>query len=259
MNRNAPLRRAWPILGLLAGLWLLPETGQARPPDKPVATADLVGTVVKVVDGETVQVQLKDQHRPIIIRLIGLETPAKASREKDGQEPWGTRAQQFLSLLLTRNEIRVEFDVLVPVSNDNTQRWGYIWLDKKLVNEEMLRSGHAVLATRPPNVKHVDRLTPAQKEAREKERGIWDPKEPLPEPPSAYLARNKEKAADQKGREEGVALAGWEKGCVIGNKSTKKYHLPSGRYYEQMKTSQHALFFRTEDDAKKAGYSAASK
>ena len=77
-------------------------------------------------------------------------------------------ALRLLSLLLTRNEVRVEFDVLVPVSSDNTQRWGYVWLDRQLVNEEMLRSGNAVLVTRVPNVKHVERLRLAQKEAREK-------------------------------------------------------------------------------------------
>lgn len=233
-----------------------PASAQAK---KPTATADLTGTVVKVVDGQIVQVQLKDQHRPIIIRLIGLEAPAKASREKDGQEPWGTRAQQYLSLLLTRNPVRVEFDVQVPVSGDNTQRWGYIWLEKQLANEEMLRTGNALLATQVPNVKYVERLQAAQKQAREKERGVWNPREPLPEPPSKFRAQQKEKTTEEKGREEVQALAAWQKGCVIGNKTTKKYHLPTGRYYEQMKTSQHAIFFRTEEDAKKAGYSATSK
>ncbi len=252
-------RPQWQRLGLVCLLVLVSPalaSAQAKPP---VATADLTGTVVKVVDGQTVQVQLGEQHRPIIIRLIGLEAPAKASRDRDGQEPWGTRAQQSLSLLLTRNVVRVEFDVQIPVSSDNTQRWGYVWLDKQLVNEEMLRTGNAILATQVPNVKYVERLQAAQKQARTKERGVWNPKEPLPEPPSTFHARQKGKTTEEKGREEGLTLAGWEKGCIIGNKSTKKYHLPTGRYYEQMKTSQHAIFFRTEADAKKAGYGAASK
>ncbi len=81
----------------------------------------------------------------------------------------------------------------------------------------------------------------------------------MPESPSEYLAKRKEKVEAQKGREAAGALAAWQKGCVIGNKTTKKYHLPTGRFYEQMKTSQHAIFFRTEEDAKKAGYSGASK
>lgn len=226
---------------------------------KSATTADLTGVVVKVVNGQTVQLQLKDQHKPIVIRLIGLEAPAKASRDTEGQEPWGTRSQQYLSLLLTRNEVRVEFDVLVPVSEDDTQRWGYLWLDKQLINEELLRSGNAILMTRVPNIKYVERLRQAQIEGREKERGVWNPREPLPEPPSVYLARKKEKIDEQKGKEEGVALTAWEKGCIIGNKTSKKYHLPTGRYYEQMKTSQHAIFFRSVEDATRAGYSAASR
>jgi hypothetical protein len=54
-------------------------------------------------------------------------------------------------------------------------------------------------------------------------------------------------------------LAAWEKGCVIANRETKKYHLPGGRYYEKAKTSKHAVFFKTEADAKKAGYTAAAR
>ena len=158
----SPLRGGVLLRLGLVGLLVFVSPALAK---QPVATADLTGTVVKVVDGQTVQLQLKDQHKPIIIRLIGLESPAKASRDKDGQEPWGTRAQQSLSLLLTRNMVRVEFDVQVPLSGDNTQRWGYVWLDKQLANEEMLRTGNAILATQTPNVRYVERLQAAQKQA----------------------------------------------------------------------------------------------
>jgi micrococcal nuclease len=58
---------------------------------------------------------------------------------------------------------------------------------------------------------------------------------------------------------KGLELAGFEKGCVVANRATKKYHLPGGRYYESGKKSKNAVFFRTEEDAKKAGYTAAKR
>jgi endonuclease G len=62
-----------------------------------------------------------------------------------------------------------------------------------------------------------------------------------------------------KATEEVQTLAAFKEGCVIGNKATKKYHLPGGRYYESSKTSKNAVFFRTEADAKKAGYEASKR
>jgi hypothetical protein len=118
----------------------------------------------------------------------------------------------------------------------------------QLVNELILAGGHAVLDTRVPNVKYVERLTAAQKAAREGKKNIWDEKEPLTESPAEYAKKAAEKKPDV------GALEKWEAGCVIGNKKTKKYHVVGGQYYESSKTSDNAVFFKTEDDAKKAGY-----
>jgi endonuclease G len=60
---------------------------------------------------------------------------------------------------------------------------------------------------------------------------------------------------ERRGKE--LELPAWEKGCVIGNHETRKYHLPGGRHYETAKKSKNAVFFKNEADAKKAGYTAA--
>ena len=54
-------------------------------------------------------------------------------------------------------------------------------------------------------------------------------------------------------------LAAFEEGCVIGNRRSKKYHLPGSRGYKTARTSKNAVFFKTETDAKKAGYTAAKR
>ena len=48
--------------------------------------------------------------------------------------------------------------------------WGQ---DGKMLNEEMLRRGCAVLFTVPPNVKYAGRLRAAQEKARELKVGVW--------------------------------------------------------------------------------------
>lgn len=70
----------------------------------------------------------------------------------------------------------------------------YAWLpDGRLVEEELLRDGFAMVVTYPPDVKYLDnRLLPAQEEARTARRGLWAEVEPVTvvgrvEPPACYV------------------------------------------------------------------------
>ena len=54
-------------------------------------------------------------------------------------------------------------------------------------------------------------------------------------------------------------LPAFNEGCVIGNKSTKKYHVPGGRYYESSRTSKNAVCFKNSKDAEAAGYTASKR
>lgn len=214
------------------------------------------GTVLQATDAGTLLIRPEGQRKPVVVRLIGLTPPVKASRDKDGQEPWATRGQQALAVLLVRKDVRVEFDILRSEMGQNGL-WGYVWLPRPsgdlLVNEVILAEGHAILETRVPNVKYVDRLREAQKSARESGKNIWNAEEPLPESPAEYL-----KNAALPKPLTGV-LEKWETGCIVGNKKTKKYHIPTGQYYTAAKNSPNAIFFATETDAKSAGYEAAAR
>jgi len=121
--------------------------------------------VVRVNDGDTVTV-LIDRHRQKI-RLIGIDAPEL------GQQPWGERAKRHLEdVLSSSGGISIEYDI------EQRDKYGRLLAyirtaDGRLVNAEMLRDGYAVLFTFPPNVKHVDEFTSAQRQARERKLGIW--------------------------------------------------------------------------------------
>src|SRR5262249_40619582 len=66
-------------------------------------------------------------------------------------------------------------------------------------------------------------------------------------------------AVTKKPAARGLELPAFVEGRVIGNKDSKKYHLAGGRYYESSKTSKNAVFFRNEEDAKKAGYTKSAR
>jgi micrococcal nuclease len=134
--------------------------------------------IVAVHDGDTVSVIINQRREKV--RLIGIDAPEM------GQRPWGMKAKKYLETLLSSSgwKVRLEFDV------DKRDKYGrilaYLWTtDGELINLLMLKNGYAMLYTFPPNVKHVDELRNAQKEAIDGKIVIWAEKG-LKENPADY-------------------------------------------------------------------------
>ncbi|MCF7873099.1 MAG: thermonuclease family protein [Candidatus Omnitrophica bacterium] len=126
--------------------------------------------VKKVVDGDTIILSTGEH-----LRYIGIDTPE--SRIKKGAQfvydpqPFAREATQFNKKLVEGKTIRVEFDI------DKKDRYGrllgYCFINDNFVNKELLEKGYATLYTYPPNVKYVEVLAKAQKQARQSNRGMW--------------------------------------------------------------------------------------
>jgi len=165
MTRTAG--RRWAVCVALA---LLPSAcaGQADQNDSLAyeGTADPVRepqlcTVTRVVDGDTLECATLGR-----VRLIGIDTPERA------QEPFGTTAAAALASLIPRNgEVLLEDDV------ERRDQYGralrYVWVDGRMVNWLLVRSGYAVLLTYPPNVQYVEWFRSAQEAARDSGSGLW--------------------------------------------------------------------------------------
>jgi micrococcal nuclease len=122
--------------------------------------------VEKVLDGDTLRVKIGKYSEEI--RLIGIDAP------EIGQRPWGNRAKKHLESLIAASAWKVVIEYDVEKNDQYGRVLAYLKTgDGKMLNAEMLRHGYAVLFTFPPNVKHVDELIAAQKQAREKMLGIW--------------------------------------------------------------------------------------
>lgn len=125
-------------------------------------------TVVKVIDGDTIDVQLNGQ--TYRVRYVLVNTP-ETSHSPGGAEPFGEEASAANRALVEGKTVQLEKDV------SETDRYGrllrYVYVDGKSVNEELLRQGMAHVATFPPDVKYVERFLAVQKEAQAAKRGIW--------------------------------------------------------------------------------------
>jgi micrococcal nuclease len=243
-------RRASALLLMILLLFAAPTLAQSN---KSVESLPgFQAEVIQIVKGDTIKVRRPGKHEIETVKFIGLDAPEASLRDKEGQEPYGTFSLQYLSLAITRKMVRVEQDV--QLQNAVGEILAYVWLGDRLMNEEMLKNGLAMLATTPPNVKYVERFQQAQVSARAQKQGIWNPAAPLTQTPSEFRAAKRQAVAEQAEKEASLEIAEFVPGCVIGNRVSRKYHLPTGRFYEQAKKSKNHVFFKSAADAEKAGY-----
>ncbi len=131
-----------------------------------------VGTVTRVVDGDTIRVEIDGTEYPI--RYIGMDTP-----EPDAADPL---VRQLADAATAANITLVDGrDVILERDISETDRFDRllrnVWIQDGggwvLVNLELVRRGFAKVSTYPPDVAYVDLLTAAQEAARTAEVGLW--------------------------------------------------------------------------------------
>ncbi|MHB9071023.1 MAG: thermonuclease family protein [Sedimentisphaerales bacterium] len=130
-------------------------------------------TVVKVVDGDTLDIDIPDaNYKTTRIRLWGVDTPETAKSPK-GEIYYGQEASQFTKDTVLGKRI-------IVVLNENTKprdKYGrllaYIKLaDGIILNEELISNGFAYADTR---FKHPDyeKYIELESAARKEKKGLW--------------------------------------------------------------------------------------
>ena len=136
------------------------------------AGGDLYGPyqVLKVVDGDTIVLDIGGTEERV--RLIGIDTPESVHPDKERNVPYGKIASEYTKSMLEGKEVEIELDV------EERDRYGrmlaYVYLDGEMFNKALLREGHAMVSTYPPNVKYVEEFTALQEKARNEGKGLWE-------------------------------------------------------------------------------------
>jgi micrococcal nuclease len=149
------------VAALAAGLGAYTARGTAS------ATA-LEGTVVRVVDGDTIHVRIADRVEKV--RYIGVNTP-EVHHPKKGAEAGGREATRVNRGLVDGRRVRLELDV--QERDRHGRLLAYVWVGDLMVNEELVRLGYAQVMTVPPNVRHQATFLTREREARQSGRGLW--------------------------------------------------------------------------------------
>jgi micrococcal nuclease len=168
MPRPVRRRIARPLLIaiVLIAIGLLRWLPTVQEPAAPATLNESTYMVERVVDGDTLLLTNKAR-----VRLLGVDTPETVKPDHP-VEPWGPEATDFTRQFLVDGQVRLE---LGHERKDDYGRWlAFVWVDDRLLNEELVRAGLSPAVTyslRSPPMKR--RLLAAQAEAEEARRGIW--------------------------------------------------------------------------------------
>lgn len=134
--------------------------------------------VTAVHDGDTVSLIIGNREERV--RLIGIDAPEL------GQEQWGKKARRRLQEIIRKTDRKVRIELDIEERDQYGRLLAYLWTkDGRLINEEMVKGGYALIYTVPPNVRYAERLKEAQETASKKKAGIWEERG-LEERPSDY-------------------------------------------------------------------------
>lgn len=126
------------------------------------------GQVVKVLDGDTLQV--KKGKKIIKIRLYGVDCPEKKQR-------YGAEATACAAKLFLNKKVRVE-----AVHTDQYGRTvALVSAGRKMLNRELVRAGYAwvypAYCKKQPLCTELNKL---EAKAKKKKNGLWQQKKPVP-------------------------------------------------------------------------------
>jgi micrococcal nuclease len=198
--------------------------------------------LVHPVDGDTISINYQGEEKNV--RFLLVDSP-ETSHPRMGEQPFGREAKEYTSSIISNaNKIELEFDI-GPQKDKYGRLLAYVYVDGKMLQEELLKQGLARVAyVYPPNTRYVDQFKEIQKEAQQQGIGIWQVENYVQDDgfnPEAMDDTQTETKPTQS--------------CLIkGNISSEKiYHTPDSPWYEQTKAE---VMFCTEQEAIKAGFRA---
>lgn len=141
-----------------------------------IAPQGMTVEVQKVISGQTLEITTPNG-QTIRVRLIGIEAPDLR------QQPWGEAAKASLDAMLIGKRAVIELEAQ---PDEFGRRLAYIWCDRILVNEQLVKQGYVLAA---PQGKYALKLIRAQEWARLMERGIWNPAQPMRLTPAEFRSQ----------------------------------------------------------------------
>jgi micrococcal nuclease len=143
-------------------------------PQGPIIT----GTVVRVVDGDTVRFLADGQREDIAVRLIGMNTPETVAPGRP-VECFGPEASQFAKDRLEGARVLLELDPSQGETDRYDRTLGYIWTvtdsgdPRELFNVASIRGGYAEERQYGKPFAWQSEFIEAERQAQNERAGLW--------------------------------------------------------------------------------------
>ena len=127
--------------------------------------------LLKCVDGDTAQFKINGEKT--IVRFIGIDTPESVKSGTEVQ-PYGIESSEFTCNKLTNaKKIRLEYDSNCDKQDKYGRTLAYVFVDDKLLEEEILVEGLAEVKYIYGDYFYTNRLKDAENAAKSQNKGIW--------------------------------------------------------------------------------------
>jgi|AntRauTorckE6833_2_1112554.scaffolds.fasta_scaffold04841_3 micrococcal nuclease len=228
----------WTLGSILAFLLAGGATGYTVIQDRDVDIFESsIHQVQYVVDGDTL-----DLENEVRVRLIGIDTPERT-------ECGYAEAREFLVELVDKQPVRIEKDISGADIYGRLLRYVYLpsdtsQADDVLVNESLLRAGHARTLAIAPDNRYRDLFASAQDEAKRAGRGMWGACDMYQTP--------QERQADSQPTDPACII----KGNISAKSFGRTYFVPGCPNYNRVKVdiNKGEQYFCSEAEAQAAGF-----
>lgn len=142
-------------------------------------------TVVNVIDGDTIDIDLPDGNNPVTrIRLWGIDCPEVAHQPGETDAHFGREAADFVDEHLTGRRVRIALEPKRKSRDRFGRLLAYVYLDDtgEMVNQLLVDEGLALVDTRFPHVFNHP-FTEAERRAHRAKAGLWQNVTPSQLPP----------------------------------------------------------------------------
>jgi endonuclease YncB( thermonuclease family) len=233
------------------------STGAVKPADAQAAQ------VVRVIDGDTVDVQINSQ--VIRLRFIGIDTPESVDPRKPVQ-CFGIEASNYTKQTLLNQTVYLERDATQGEYDIYDRLLVYVWIDDTtLFNQKIIADGYAFEYTYRLPYRYQNLFKAAQQTARSTNTGLWSPTTCNGDvntgvtPTTTAVAQSptitRIPTATMTTAERAYPCQAEQ---IKGNPDSMIYHVPTGQWYAQTRNSR-VVCFDTEQAAILAGYRKSTK
>ena len=161
----------WHIIEKKDDKWVLKSSDIVEAPSC-LSNNRIEVTLNKCIDGDTINVRINGEKKRV--RLLAIDTPESVTPDKP-VEAYGKEASNYTcNLVKNANKIEIEYDI----NSDKEDKFGrilaYVYVDGKMIQEELLKNGLAKVAYLYSNYQYTEQFKELEKVAKEQKLGLWN-------------------------------------------------------------------------------------